>query len=605
MNPIKATLDQVTAKLHDMTDNSFAGLKKALPDFFNNTNPNVVEARDRLMTLIGNAQTAADQKFLGVPVRDLAQLGDSLYDSVQAFTNHTNEISGVGPEGTGLLLEPLYGNVQIQGVTVNVDITTAATTVVPMTGDYPKINVGETIVVNSQELTVIGKNYTTATGTVSVNAVTANLNVVATGVNLASYVSANKYIKIGSEIKRVNTVNGVGDYLTVYTPFTNSYSGATLNVESSIRVNTSITANVDHGNIYIRTPFCANSLCLDTFITGNGTNFTSTVQANTKIYYDEKEYIVVSVTDTRIEVDQPVFLKNNQPIYFVIDEYMLPPMVEGNKPDDILSHFETLDQLTSAMDDQFKSDLKNLKTTVRKNTGFYEVVPVTKPTDTVKSLENAYLVNRATMALQGVLDDFQADMISALTNADIVLLIQQKEAQIQQIKDDLVDSVKRDLAAINAIKGLLGGLLKMFIISCSKKKAKDGDGTSDEYLQLILVPNPMRQGCAATDSDLIGIFDDSFAEYCDPGLPDTTFTPVTDDEGLDALENLATEANTFDETEETETTAETTGIGGEDITGADGTGITGVGTGYDGGYISIDGDPEQPAPVVDPCTQPC
>jgi hypothetical protein len=345
---------------------------------------------------------------------------------------------------------------------------------------------------------------------------------------------------------------------------------------------------------------------MDTFITGNGTSFKNYVSVGSKIYYDDKEYFVVSVTDTKIEVDDPLFLRNNQTIQWVVDERIFPQLAEGNNPDDILSYFGTIGQMTNGMDDRFQRDLSNLTTKYRKSDGTYETINVTGPTDVTKSLKNSSLANRVTHAVQGILDDFQRDMLYSLSNADITLLLETKISEIQQIRDDLLDSVKRDIAALNAIKGLLTGLLKLFIISCSKKKKADGDGTSDEYLNMILMPNPMRQGCLATESDLIGILDDSFAEYCDPGLPTTEFTPYEDTEAVDAAESLLEPDSEYNEVDQTEFPVDNYGIGGDAVAGDLGTGQVGVaGTLNDGGFISIDGEPELPAPVVDPCTQPC
>jgi len=61
--------------------------------------------------------------------------------------------------------------------------------------------------------------------------------------------------------------------------------------------------------------------------------------------------------------------------------------------------------------------------------------------------------------------------------------------------------------------------MKLFSVSCGKKKKKDNNYESDEYLELILAPNPIRQGCLATNSDFINILDEADAEHNDPNLP--------------------------------------------------------------------------------------
>ena len=557
-------------------------MKTALPDFFANADTAVSGARDKLLQLIGNAAIASNQKFLGTPISDLSVLGDTLYDAYNSFVNHTNEISGVGPEDKAIGLQLLYGNVTISGATVNTNSTNVAT-INASAVSYPMINVGETIIINSQELVLVGKRYTAVSGgTVSVNTLTSNVNVISSSVstlNLALSITPGMYINVNSTIKQVNTVNAYGDYLTVYTPFIYSASGNTLYKESSLVVNTAITTTANDLTIKKRTPFVANSLCLGNTITGVGTTFTTDLAANDKVYFDDKEFWVTGVTDTVITLDDQTRLLYNVPVYKVVIEYPLINMTEGNKPDDILSHFATLDQMTSSMGGNL---LQDYTVKFMGSTGAYEVVPAAKPTDVVKSLDNGRTVNRITQTIQGLLDDFQGDAIRSLTNAEITQLILQKTDEVNQLKNDLIDSVKRDIAAINAVKGLLQGLLKLFVISCSKKKAKNGDSTSDDYLNLILVPNPQRQGCAAVSSDLISILDQADTEYNDPGYPDATFTPFSDDKAMLALENLAAiddYPSVFDLSDE--------------------------GTAGDPADVIVDEEPTLPPAVEDPCAKPC
>ena len=134
---------------------------------------------------------------------------------------------------------------------------------------------------------------------------------------------------------------------------------------------------------------------------------------------------------------------------------------------------------------------------------------------------------------------------------------------------------------MNAVKGLLSGLFKLFSISCGKKKKKDNNTESDEYLDLILVPNPIRQGCSAEDSDLIDIFDEIDAEFNDPNLPDNEFQ-VEDDTDPESDVLLPEEEYVDPPQDEL-----------EDIPGPD-------------ADIAIDdNDPIVPPAPPDPCAQPC
>lgn len=578
-NPLRVSIDQAAQKIRSFTDDNFQGLQNALPDLFNNTNAAVVAARADLLLMMGNAASAADQKFLGMPISDLSALGSNLYDSVNTFVNHTNEISGVGPDDKVVSLQTMYGNVITTGATVNVNSTNVAT--VNVQSSYPRFNIGDQVIINTQLVTITGKQYTAvAGGTVSVDTGTANLKVATASVgtmNLAAIsVSSGMYINVNSEIKQVNTVNSYGDYLTVYTPFTNSTVGASLNKESKIVVNTAISTTASDLIIYNRTAFIANSLCLDNVVTGNGTAFSSFFSANDKIYYDEKEYVVQSVTDTKLYLDEPVRYIKDAPVYKIIIEYPVSQFIEGKKPEDILSAFATIDQMTTSMG----SNLTQGMTTVFMNSnGQLETIDASSPSAVTKSLKNGPVLNAVGQAIQNLIDNLHGDAIRLLTNSDIVALIAQQKDAIEAVRNNLIDSVKRDIAALNAIKGLLQGLLKLFIISCSKKKAKMGDTSSDDYLSTILMPNPQRQGCTVATSDLISIFDTSDDQYNDPGLADRPYIEYQDTAPTEDTYTLPDLQITFVDEEEQNP--------GE---GAD---------------VGIDLEPDLPVPVEDPCAKPC
>ena len=268
--------------------------------------------------------------------------------------------------------------------------------------------------------------------------------------------------------------------------------------------------------------FIANSLCLDNVITGRGTSFTSYLAANNKIYYDEKEYFVISVTDTTIVVDEPLRFTNNFPIFKVTGETASLNFAEdSNSPDDILSTFSLVGQLTND-----KNFLNGFTTTVRRANGTYQTVNASNASDSAQSLLQAELLRRGNSLLTEMINDLRGDAINKLTTSQVVAQIQGFDTRITNIRNDVKDVIEQDLAVINKVKGLLKGLIKLFTTSCSKKKRKDGDATSDDYLDLILVPNPERQGCDATTSDFTDILDDIDVEFNDPQITNpNTFDP--------------------------------------------------------------------------------
>jgi hypothetical protein len=591
VNPIKAELDKVNAKIREFTDNNFQGLKESLPSFFNDARAGVVAAREEMLTLLGNAQSAADQKFLGVPIGELSILGSSLYEAHKSFENHTNELSGVGRDDKTFEFQQLYGDTTFASSTVTINsgsITVSPSLTAPT---YPIVNVGQIIVVNTLAKRVVGKSFTLEpTGAVSVDVVSSNTRVDSDSIvtlNLASIylqgggttkLAPNMYIKVNDEIKQVNTINARGDFLTVYSPFNSSATSVSLYKETALNVNSAFASTVTGLSIKVRTPFCANSLCLDNVITGNGTTFTSYLSANDKVYYDNKEYFVISVTDTTITVDEETRALNNAVIYKVTDETFLQRFSETNGPEDIIGTFSSLDQMTSSMGGNITSDLT---TRYRAANGTYVMVDAKKPTDATKSLQNAQAVNKVNRVYQDILDNFQDDAIMALTESELIQLINQTTADIERLKNELLDSIKQDLSVINAVKGLLSGLVKLFSVSCGKKKKKDNNIESDEYLDLILAPNVLRQGCSATESDFIFILDEIDAEHNEPNLPAYDITvPDYGDPESEILQPEDEFANIYpDEPEEQPS---------------------------DNGDVVIDNnDPTLPAEVVDPCNQPC
>jgi hypothetical protein len=597
INKLKAEIDKVNAQIKKYTDNNFAGLKKAMPDFFNDARANVVTARNELMSLIGNAQSATDQKFLGVSIGQLSMLGNTLYEAHRSFENHTNELSGVSPELKTFTLQELYGTPAIFGTTVT--ISSSTTTVQPdLTAlSYPILNVGDTIIVNSQEKEVLGKKFTThvvdSRGNVSINTSTPeNAKKLTTSslvfLNLASVtltsggttkLAPNMYITVNNEIRQINTINALGDYLTVYTPFKYNVNEVSLDKETGINVNSAFTSTLTTQQIRVKTPFVANSVCLDNVITGNATTFTSSLSVNDKIFYDNDEYFVVAVTDTAITVDESLRKTSNSIVYKVVSETPFMRFGESNGPDDIIGMFSSLDQLTGSMGGNLT---KGMTTKFQAANGAYVTVSAAKPLDTATSLQKGQLVSTTARIYQNILDNFQNDAIRSLQESELVALITETKNEVQNQIDELNNSIKQDLAAMNAVKGLLTGLIKLFSISCGKKKKKDNNNReSDEYLDLILVPNPIRQGCSAEDSDLIDIFDEIDAEFNDPNLPDNEFQ-VEDDTDPESDVLLPEEEYVDPPQDEL-----------EDIPGPD-------------ADIAIDdNDPIVPPAPPDPCAQPC
>lgn len=524
-------LSELNAKIDKYTENNYAGLQAALPAFFSNTDPSIVTARNNLLDKLGKVDQAASYRIGPFTIGELSQIGaaadTSLVQTVSDFHDHTNQLAGVSYDSVKFTLQRLYGNVAISGATAN--ITTSVEVSPNLSSSvYPTTNIGDLVIINSQERRVIDKNFTAAaSGTVSVytdtaaNSYIVNSSSVAT-LNLADCllkstgtlkVRSGVFINVNNEIRQVNSINALGDYLTVYIPFRSTATAQPFFKETSFNVNTAFAATATDQTVKVKSEFVANSLCLDNVITGRGTSFTTHLAANNKIYYDEKEYFVVSVTDTTIVVDEPLRFTNNFPIFKVTDETAALNFTEdSNSPDDILTTFSLVGQLTND-----KTFLDGFTTTVRRANGAYQTVNASNASDSAQSLLQSELMRRANYLITEMVNDLRGDAINKLTTSQVVAQVTGFESRITNIRNDVKDAIEQDLAVINKVKGLLKGLIKLFTTSCSKKKRKDGDSTSDDYLDLILVPNPERQGCDATSSDFTDILDDIDVEFNDPG----------------------------------------------------------------------------------------
>lgn len=535
-----APLSELNAKIDKYTENNYAGLQASLPGLFSNTDPSIVSARNSLLDKLGRVDQAAAYRIGPFTIGELSEIGTaadtSFVQTMQDFHDHTNQLAGVSYDSVKFTFQRLYGNVAITGASANI---ASSTTVSPNLRStvYPVTNIGDLVIINNEERRVIDKGFTAApSGTVSVYVDTVANSYIVTSASVATLnladcllsasgtlkVGTGVFINVNNEIRQVNSINSLGDYLTVYIPFRSTATAQPFHKETTFTVNTAFTTTTTNQTVKVKSEFIANSLCLDNVITGRGTSFTTYLAANNKIYYDEKEYYVVSVTDTTITVDEPLRFTNNFPIFKVTDETAALNFAEdSNSPDDILTTFSLVGQLTND-----KDFLNGFTTTVRRANGVYQTVNAGSASDSAQSLLQAELIRRGNALIDEMVNDLRGDAINKLNSAQVVTQLTGFENRITNIRNDVKDAIEQDLAVINKVKGLLKGLIKLFTTSCSKKKRKDGDSTSDDYLDLILVPNPERQGCDATESDYTDILDDIDVEFNDPQITNpNTFDP--------------------------------------------------------------------------------
>jgi len=544
--------NKISEELERLTANDYAGLQASFPALFSKTDPSVVSARNTLLSVIGKINTGTDNYKIGPfmlgELINMAQSADSLAKTMREFEQHTDNLSGLGGAGNALTLERLYGNVPFPNSTVNI----ASSVIVSpnlSANVYPVVDIGDSIVINSAEKIVVDKNFTAApSGTVSVDVSTNNVKVTTASVgtlNLASCLldssgtiklDSNMYIKVNGEVRQVNTINSLGDYLTVYNPFYNTASGQTFYKETSFNVNTAFATTSTNQQLKLKTSFVANSICLDNVITGQGTTFTSSLQANNKIYYDAREFIVVSVTDTTIVVDDYLRATKNFAVYKVTEEIPFVGLDDDLvDPDGVVNAFTLPGSITG--DPNF---MDGLTTRVRRANGVYQVVSASKPTDAAQSLFQDELMKRTREILNQMKYDLRNEAINGLSESDTVTTLNNTINRIKSVKNEIRNIIEQDIAVLNQAKNLVQGMVKLFSLSCSKKKRKDtGAPTdSDEYMDIILYPNPERQGCDATTSDIIEILDDFDEEYNDPGFTNNPINIDTTIPTIGALDDL-------------------------------------------------------------------
>lgn len=522
-------------------------LEAALPNLFGRTGGAIANARTDLLNALGAVQQKSDTYTIaGFSIGELVNLAeesDSLARALRDFQTHTDNLSGTGGAGTALEIQRLYGNVVFTGATANIASSNQVSPNLSATL-YPVTELGDLVIIDNQPRIIIDKNFTAApTGTVSIDTTTDNVKVTTTSVgtlNLASHListsgtitlNTNMYISVNGEVRQVNTINSLGDYLTVYNPFYESAVANTFYVETSFNVNTAYTTTKTDQEIKVQTSFVCNSVCLDNVITGVGTTFTSDLQANNKIYYDAKEYIVVSVTDTTIVVDDYLRKTKNFAVYKVTNEIPYLGLDEDLvDPDGIVNAFTIPSTITG--DPNF---MNGFTTRVRRANGVYQTVNAGSPTDAAQSLFQQKLMEKVREQLNQMKYDLRDDAIRDLSDAEVINKLNSTITRFKNTRDEIKDIIAQDKAVLNSVKSLVKGMVKLFSLSCSKKKKKGGEATdSDDYLDLILYPNPERQGCDANTSDFIDILDDFDDEYNDPGITlptlsaNTAIEPITD-----------------------------------------------------------------------------
>jgi hypothetical protein len=177
-----------------------------------------------------------------------------------------------------------------------------------------------------------------------------------------------------------------------------------------------------------------------------------------------------------------------------------------------------------------------------------------------------------------MINNLSNEAILGLSASSLVASIQSVQNDIQSVINEVKDVIAEDLAAFNAVKGLLQALLRLFNLSCRDKSRNISQiGTDGTYLAAITVPNPYRQGCSATTSDFADLIEEIGAEFNEPDL-----TPPTLVDTLPLPEDTV-----FVEDPPPEYVDEPTQLPG------------------DPADILIDGTPDLPPVVEDPCAKPC
>lgn len=556
---LSSPFNDINQWFDENTSNNFAGLEASLPYLFSNSSPSIVAAKNDLLARIGKVSGSQSEYRIGPftlgELSNVAEDSVSLARSLREMEQHADNLCGLGGDDIRFSLQRIYGNVEFTGATVNIASSNAVTPNLSSSA-YPVVNIGDIIVINTQPRVVLSRTFTpTVSGNVSVNIASDNVRVTTaslSSLNLANcllstgstlLLSPGHFISINNEIRQVHTINAVGDSLTVTLPFYNSTTAQVLQKETSFNVNTNFTSTLTNQNIHLKTSFTANSLCLDNVITGRGTTFTSSLSANDRIFYDNQEYMVSGVTDTTITIGDEDWLRDtsNFPVYKIVGETPYLDLTEDLvDPDGILTAFTLPGQILG--DETY---LNGLQVRVRRADGSYAVVDASKPTDAAQTLFQKELLRRSRDILNQMKNDLRDDALRSLTSSQVVTQISGTINRLAILRSNVENIVNQDIAVYNQVKSIVKGMLRLFSLSCSKKKRKDNGGNptdSDDYLSLILKPNAGRQGCSANTSDFIGFLDDFDLDYNDPNTSsnnrpvlDTTIPPTNLFDGFGSL----------------------------------------------------------------------
>jgi hypothetical protein len=585
---LASPFEAINNEIDNYAANDYAGLKQTFPLIAGSGLGSVQASFDALEASLGKAQNFADNYQIGPftlgKLSTIAQ-NASLQSSIQQFRDHTDALSGVKSTMAYDLIT-LYSNVASIGATANIASSNVVTPNLNSTA-YPRVDYGDTIVIDSQTKVVTEKVFTAhASGTVSVDVTTNNVKVTTADVgtlNLANCLlsptntlklNTSMFITVNGDIRRIESINAAGDFLLVDLPFDYSTTGVSLFKETSFVVNTAFTTSNTNQTVFVRTPFVCNTECLDTVITGNGTSWTSQLEVGDKIIYDTKEFIIEALTDTTITVDGQFRLTKNFAVYKVNNEIEVMTLGEDIDPDEIINGFTMIETMTG--DPNF---MKGVKSRVRLANGKYQSVATEVPTDAAQSLFKKELLNEAKDALKRLKYDLNDAKTRAMTESQINSAISGVIGRFNTVKNDLDAVIARDKQIIKNVKNFVSALGKLFSLSCGKKKRNKGDNSSDNYLDVITVPYPVEDGCDATTGQFINILDDFDSEFNQDGFVGPT---------INANTSIAA-TNQFD--------------GSDVIIGPLPNQTQGTGTGESN--VGIDGrDPSVNVPE-DPCAKPC
>ena len=585
---IASPFESLNNEIDEFVADDYIGLHILFGDLAGSGNGSIQATFNALEASLGKAQNFSDNYKIGpFTLGQLVTTAESasLQAGLNQFKDHTDALSGVSSTMAYDLIT-LYGNVISTGATVNIASSNVVLPNLRATA-YPRVDYGDTIIIDSQQRIVTEKTFTAhASGTVSVDISTNNVKVITADTGTLNLVNCllstsgtlnlntSMFITVNNTIRRIQTINAAGDYLLVDVPFRSSATGVQLYKETSFVVNTAFTTTTTDQIIYVRSPFVCNTECLDNVITGNGTSWTSQLEVGDKIIYDTKEFIIQNLTDTTIMVDDPLRLTKNFAVYKVNNEIEITQFGEDVDPDEIINAFVMVETMTG--DPNF---MKGMKSRVRLANGKYTSVATEAPLDAAQALFRQDLLDEAKYAIKEMKYELNNAKVRGLSNTQVNIQIEGITNRYKTIKNEFEAVVARDKQIIKNVKNFVKALGKLFSLACGKKKRNKGDSSSDDYLDVIVVPNPVEDGCDATR----GTFGDVLDEF-DQEFNNDNYGPVS------------TNANT--------TIATTNAFDGQDT-------ILGPlpsqtqGTDVVDGNIGIDnGDPDVNVPE-DPCAKPC